>query len=237
VTELVSASGIIALLAVFGGSLCLLTRRRRLGAICAGAAAVLYLVLASGPGAHLLLQPLEHRYPAVLDDGDKDIETLVVLTAYGRIDRDLPVSSHVNAPSAFRIMEAARLLVARPKGRIIISGGGEIPLAMKTVLSSLGVPGERLAIESDSMNTFESAVHLRDRLTGRRFYLVTSAGHMPRSMRVFQAQGLQPVPAPTDFRTSKGWRWSGPTGYHLFMSDLAVHEYVGLLWYRMTGRF
>jgi uncharacterized SAM-binding protein YcdF (DUF218 family) len=61
---------------------------------------------------------------------------------------------------------------------------------------------------------------------------------MPRSMRVFQTQGLQPVPAPTGFLTKKGSRyWSGPTGHHLFMSDMAVHEYVGILWYKITGRF
>lgn len=237
-TEFVSASGIITLLAVSGGALCLLPRWRRLGSFGAGAAAVLYLLLASGPVAHALLRPLESQYSPVLDGGDDAIDTLVVLTAYGRIDKDVPVSSYVNAPSAFRIMEAARLLGGKPKGRIIVSGGDDIPVAMKAVLSALGVPDEQITIESDSMNTFESALHLRDRLAGRRFYLVTSAGHMPRSMRVFQAQGLQPVPAPTDFLTKKGTNfWSGPTGHHLFMSDLAVHEYAGLLWYKITGRF
>ena len=33
------------------------------------------------------------------------------------------------------------------------------------------------------------------------FILVTSAGHMPRSMAVFEAQGMQPIPAPTEFIT------------------------------------
>jgi uncharacterized SAM-binding protein YcdF (DUF218 family) len=238
VTEYVSASGIITLLAVCAGWLCLVTRWRRLGSICAGAAAVLYLLLASGPIAHALLGPLERQYPAVLDGGDEAIETLVVLTAYGRIDDGVPASSYVNAPSAFRIIEAARLLAGKPKRRIVISGGGGIPAAMKAVLLALGVPDEQVATESASMNTFESALHLRERLAGSRFYLVTSAGHMPRSMRVFRAQGLEPIPAPTDFLTKRGSRyWSGPSGQHLFMSDLAVHEYAGFLWYRITGRF
>jgi uncharacterized SAM-binding protein YcdF (DUF218 family) len=236
VAELVSASGAITLLALAGGALYLLTRWRRPGAICAGAAGVLYLLLASGPVAHVLIRPLETQYPAVLDNGDPSIETLVVLTAYGRIDQDLPVSSYVNEPSAFRIMEAARLYLGQPKRTIIISGGEGIPLAMRAVFSSIGVPDGQIAIEPDSMNTFESAVHLRDRLAGKRFYLVTSAGHMVRSMRVFQAQGLHPVAAPTDFRSSRGLRWSGPAGHSLFVSDLAVHEYAGLLWYRLIGR-
>jgi uncharacterized SAM-binding protein YcdF (DUF218 family) len=69
------------------------------------------------------------------------------------------------------------------------------------------------------------------------FYLVTSAGHLPRAMAAFVAAGLHPIAAPTDHQLPKnvshaGWRLSP---YHLQASGLAVHERVGMWWYRWRG--
>ncbi len=69
-------------------------------------------------------------------------------------------------------------------------------------------------------------------------YLVTSAGHMPRSMAAFARAGMQPLPAPTDHQLPKNVaqaKW-GLSVFHLECSDLAVHEHLGLWWYRLRGR-
>jgi uncharacterized SAM-binding protein YcdF (DUF218 family) len=109
---------------------------------------------------------------------------------------------------------------------------------MKKLLVSLGIPESRIAVENQSSNTFESAVQVARILKGKRCILVTSAGHMPRAMGSFKKQGMNPIPAPTHFMSIKKFRWSHylPSPLHLGYSDLAVHEYLGIIWYRLTNR-
>jgi uncharacterized SAM-binding protein YcdF (DUF218 family) len=100
------------------------------------------------------------------------------------------------------------------------------------------LPKEQLVLDNQAANTAASAANLKTPLQGQSFYLVTSAGHMRRSIGVFAKQGLQPVPAPTDHLLPKSiarakWR---PSPYHLMCSDLAIREYVGMAWYWMGGK-
>jgi uncharacterized SAM-binding protein YcdF (DUF218 family) len=103
---------------------------------------------------------------------------------------------------------------------------------------SLGVKEELIAIENQSSNTFESAVHLKDRIKDSEFILVTSAGHMPRALAAFRQMGMNPIPAPTDY-LAKMDPFGGnylPKSNNLMRADLALHEYFGLFWYRLTSR-
>ncbi len=61
-------------------------------------------------------------------------------------------------------------------------------------------------------------------LAGRPFFLVTSAGHLPRTMAAFAKLGMTPIPAPTDYRLSRNVRRASilPSPMHLYGSDLAV---------------
>ena len=66
-------------------------------------------------------------------------------------------------------------------------------------------------------------------------FLVTSAGHMRRAAWSFEQQGLLPVAAPTDHLMPRSVRQASWTtsALHLQASDLALHEYLGLAWYRL----
>jgi len=57
-------------------------------------------------------------------------------------------------------------------------------------------------------------------------------------MMVFEGQGLDPIPVPTGHLSYMDiWESSIlPTPTQLHLSDLAVHEYLGLTWYRWRGR-
>jgi len=62
----------------------------------------------------------------------------------------------------------------------------------------LGIPAERVILESESVNTHDEAVIVRRMLTERgieRFVIVTSPLHMGRSLATFGAAGLHPVPS------------------------------------------
>jgi uncharacterized SAM-binding protein YcdF (DUF218 family) len=60
---------------------------------------------------------------------------------------------------------------------------------------------------------------------------------MRRSLAVLKAQGLEPIPVPTDYQGPKDWRNAElrPSPQSLFASDLAMHEYIGWVWYRVKG--
>jgi len=231
-------SGLVALLLIAGGILFFVFRRRRTAGVMIAAAALVYLVFAHGLVAFWLMSPLEHA-AAPAQDGPTTVspEVLVVLTGYALADTRRPITGQVNSASGFRLLEAARLFARRPLP-VIISGNGEVPALMRDLLVQLGVPNRDIGIEAESSNTYESAVHLRGRLQGKRFYLVTSAGHMPRSLGVFRKQGLAAIAAPTDYLAARSWRDIDivPSARYLAISDLAIHEYLGLLWYRLLGR-
>jgi uncharacterized SAM-binding protein YcdF (DUF218 family) len=68
--------------------------------------------------------------------------------------------------------------------------------------------------------------------------LVTSAMHMPRAMACFRAAGWDVIPQPADYRVVPGaWNTgSFRIADNLAVLDAAVHEWLGLVYYRMSGR-
>jgi uncharacterized SAM-binding protein YcdF (DUF218 family) len=75
--------------------------------------------------------------------------------------------------------------------------------------------------------------------SGERWLLVTSAFHMPRSIGAFRRAGFEVEAYPVDWRT-RGWV-DAATPFDklsagLARTDLAVHEWIGLIAYRLTGR-
>jgi uncharacterized SAM-binding protein YcdF (DUF218 family) len=232
---LVEPSRVISYL-VFGGILLLFWKgRRRISRHLFAAALTLYIVLGTGPVAFWLLGSLEFRYPPYEEtSGNRDVEDIVLLAGYAERNDEMPRSSHVNGASAIRILEASRVFRLQPGRRIIISGRGDVPFVMKDVLVDLGIPDESISIEGNSRSTSDSAMNISRMLKGKKIILVTSAGHMLRSVHVFRNFGMHPVPAPTDFMTRRNFMATGylPSPLYLKLSDFAVHEYVGILWYR-----
>lgn len=97
-------------------------------------------------------------------------------------------------------------------------------------------------VEGQSRNTAENAVFTKRLLepkSGDRWLLITSASHMPRSIGAFRAAGFDVEAYPVDWRT-RGWSDASIPFYTLsdglWRVDTAVHEWLGLLIYRLTGR-
>ena len=90
-------------------------------------------------------------------------------------------------------------------------------------------------LEAQSRTTFESAKNIKQILGDEPFFLVTSSYHLPRSMEVFQKMGTKPIAAPTDFRKEESYDILDffPSARNLEKSDLALHEYFGILFYRI----
>lgn len=100
----------------------------------------------------------------------------------------------------------------------------------------------RLAFEERSRDTCESAVNARALLKpgpGETWVVVSSAIHLPRVMACFRAVGWEVIPQPADYPAVVGDGWS-PGSFevtaNLTLLDLALHEWLGLAYYRLTGR-
>lgn len=237
--SLLLPSSLIALVLVIALVLLLLPRVRRLSYALFGLGAVLYLVFSSGWTAAALLAPLEYRYDYLKSTADyPDVDTIVVLTAYVASDPLMPVSTRFNSSTLFRIVEAHNIYTQCDQCRIIVSGTDSYARLMQQQFLMLGVPADRVSVDGVSGHTVDSAESLNGKVDGKRFFLVTSAGHMVRSVGVFEKQGFEPIPAPTDYSMPRDFTrapiW--PASLHLLYSDLAVNEYGGILWYRFSGR-
>jgi uncharacterized SAM-binding protein YcdF (DUF218 family) len=232
-------SGMILTLVILGFILLFIRKAKRIGFYLLLSAGVLYVFFGTGPVSFWLLGNLEYQYPFVMTlEASDNAKPIVVLAGHAEKDASIPISSNVNSSTAFRLIEAVRLLQKNPESEIIVSGNNDVAHIMKQLLVEVGIPADKVVVENQSTSTYESALFLKDKLMYRDFFLVTSAGHMPRAMGVFTKQHLNPLPAPTDYMSRKNYMAISylPSPLHLYYSDLAVHEYLGILWYKLTGR-
>jgi uncharacterized SAM-binding protein YcdF (DUF218 family) len=238
-TDFILPSNLVLLTAFIGIVLLLLPRWRRVAPYVLTGAFTLLLILSSGKTATALSSPLEYAYSKVSPpDANSPARTIVVLAGYAADDPNMPLSTRPSDSAMYRIVEAVHLWHACQQCTVLVTGMNPTVKVMVESLVALGVPSAQIQIDSKAANTSASVVNLRASLGGQTFYLVTSAGHMPRSMAVFRKQGLQPIPAPTDYHVPKSiWQanWS-PSSLNLYFSDLAMHEHIGMLWYRLMGR-
>lgn len=238
-------SNLLALCVVLGGVLLLATRRRR-GLVLVLAAGFSFLALAVAPVSSWLIMPLEDRFPA--PPLPARVDGIVVLG--GSISTKLSQArgrpSVTIAPE--RLFSAAALARRHAGARIILTGGIVFPRSgavseaslMRDLLVTLGVPPERLELETEARNTHENAVHsyaLAAPKPGETWLLVTSAFHMPRSVGSFRKAGWNIVPFPVDYLTLGYAEWSDDPelSRQLRRLDIAAHEWVGLLGYAALG--
>jgi uncharacterized SAM-binding protein YcdF (DUF218 family) len=101
-----------------------------------------------------------------------------------------------------------------------------------------GIESTRLRFESHSRTTRENAREVARLLgsdCGAQWLLVTSAYHMPRAVEEFRAEGCPATPYPVDFRTGRNRHWlSWSAARNLVQWEIVLHEWVGLVVYRLT---
>lgn len=175
----------------------------------------------------------------------KSIDYIVVLGGWHTQNAALPVTSQLSIDSLQRLVEVLRIYRLHPEARIITSGhhkSDEVSNAekMKQSLILLGVPAQKIITENFPKDTEEEAELISPRVQGGNVILVTNANHMPRAMKYFQAQGIQPIAAPTGFwvkaiNNPKGWSDYLPNSKKLRQTTVAWYESVGRLvqWFKL----
>ena len=202
------------------------------GLLAAGG--LVLLVFSSGMVASALMSPIEYAYPTLRDSAaHPEARHIVVLTAWATEDTDMPLTGRHNASGAYRVLLALELAHERPDCTVIVSGDEVTTRVMSQSLLKLGLSPDRLETLPGGSTTADSVRLLAARLGSAPFFLVTSGGHMPRSMEAMGRMQMRPIPAPTDHQLPRVWRhavWT-PSAFHLSVSDLAVHEYLGRICY------
>ena len=211
--------------------------------------ALVVLVLVAGaaaaiePLAALPLVPLENRFPVLHALPDK-VDGVILLGGAVDPERTAEYGQVALNQSAARVTETLRLAQHYPMARIVLSGGfGGLlneptteAAATAQLLTELGVAANRLVIEDKSRTTHENAVFSKrivDPKPGEVWILVTSADHMPRAVGCFRHVGWPVVPDPVDFEAVRRLHISLAHG--LQSIDLAAHEWLGLVGYRIAG--
>lgn len=184
---------------------------------------------------------------------------VIVLLGGGTLSADYPRSIVEVNSAGDRVFYTAWLYNQGVADVILLSGGtigwrniADTPAEqMASLLEMMGVPAEALWLEPDSRNTYENALYsarILEEKGVKRFLLVTSALHMPRSVRLFEAMGFEVVPLPTDFTVTEAlWQelWNGslesyilgfvPSASNLALTTRALKEYLGMFVYGLRG--
>ncbi len=160
-----------------------------------------------------------------------------------------PTRPHIH--SLQRALRAAELYHEGPPCPLIVSGGKPHPseqgdcvaVAMAHVLRQAGVREKDLIVETVSRNTVENAIEsarwLKEHGIDRDVLLVTTATHLPRSERMFHAQGIAVIPAGCEYHVDE----MQPTLEMLLPKTSAVmanhaawYEFWGLIRLWLIGR-
>jgi len=183
------------------------------------------------PISDLALKPLENNYSQIKEKNLSQADTIVLLLGGGDAD-------------VLRGSEALRIYhLADQKTKIIVSGtdpwnsGSETANATRNFFINRGVLAENIVIEGKSNNTRESAKNVKKLVESNPFFLVTSAYHMERSIQSFKKVGTNPIPAPADFKIKGSYNILDffPNPDNLKKSDLAFHEYFGIIFYKIIN--
>ena len=204
-----------------------------------------------------LARSLEWRYlPA---EQMPEAEVIVVLGG-GTESADYPrPGAEVNA-AGDRMLYAGSLYKSGAASHLLLSGGnldfsqarGSTPAEeMQQILHLMEIPADAIWLQDQSQNTYEDALYSAEMLHEKgitEIILVTSAMHMPRSVALFEKQGLHVIPAPTDFTiTEKNWQAQMqlkpdllllnliPNSSSLSLTTNVFKEYLGMTIYRLRG--
>ena len=215
------------------------------------------------PGAYLIHR-LEQAYPPY--DGGEKADAIVVLGG-GTVTKSNPRQIVEVNGAGDRIIYALKLFRNGAAGKVLLGGSyiswlsgdtmtesGEVssPASeMAELLVMFGLSEEDLLIQDRSVNTAEEAEEDAKILKAQglsRIILVSSATHMRRAVPLFEKQGLEVIPAPTDYSFSNqdwenhlhvGWEnlytFIVPSIGNMQSLQNALKEYLGYFVYQLKG--
>ena len=211
--------------------------RARLGGAIAWAAWAILWTLATPAVTSVLSDWVELRGPPLaqaLASADPARTALVVLAGGIRtFDSAIPPRERLDGTTTARILGASRLFKENRFGLVVLSGAPtEEGEAMEDLITTLGVPRDRVVLESTSYNTRENAERSLAILRARGFdtiVLATSGSHLRRAVREFARAGAQVIPAAVELFGPSAFTADDllPSSSALYRSHQMLHELAG----------
>lgn len=233
-------------LVVFVACFCIYNVNRKVF-ICLLTISVLFLYLFSTPAFSRFLSSKIENYSVIdLDTLDRSKSLAIVVLGCNRQSKAPEYSGRdiVSACTLVRLRYAA-VLQSKLDIPIIVSGGSVFnePITeaslMKDVLINEFNTTE-IIMEDKSRNTIENAnevTKLLDKDGIEQAILVTHASHMMRAEYSFEKNGLDIIPAPTYFYSTKDNKPFVfdflPTIKAFYISNITLYEMLGYIWIRL----
>jgi uncharacterized SAM-binding protein YcdF (DUF218 family) len=233
------------LLLAVGGVLSWFNKTRMAGIKISTALLLILLLVEYSPVASWITAPLENRFAAI-HNLPSHVDGLIVLG--GAVDpsttfiRKLPTLNS----EAERMTEFVRLARLYPRAKLVFAGGSgnsTAPPAMseadvaRIFFSQQGLDPKRIIFESRSRNTYENVLFAKSIVHPRRnetWILISSAQDVPRCIAVFRKLQWQVTPRSVAYKSDA--QNEEHLGSNLKSLDRSMHEWIGLLVYRLTGK-
>ena len=173
-------------------------------------------------------------------DNISDSFHIMVLGSGHVDDPGLPSVMDLGDAGLSRLTEGLRLFGLIKRAKLVFSGyGGKSGIShaeiQRQASIEMGVNQSKISIIPTAENTWQEATKYHKKFGSEtKLILVTSAMHMSRAVYLFQKKGLDPIPAPCNFKvkddpTDRNWGIS-VSAENMLILRLALHEYLGM-WY------
>lgn len=230
----------VLLLTVVVATILVISGFKRSGRVLYVISAVAFLLAGTGIPANLLLGRLQDGLAARVDDWGTS-NAIVLLGAGSAMTDAGPELASFSYGRLAKAFELYRSCKSRAQDCRIISSGGDPDGHGKSeaelyaeALERLGAARADLIVEGRSLNTWQNAQFTAGITAGQqpdRVVLVTSGLHVRRSLLYFSHFGIRASGVRGDYARA---RLSVlPRAYNILLADLAIHEYLGVLRYRI----
>jgi uncharacterized SAM-binding protein YcdF (DUF218 family) len=242
---LVAPSHVLGLL-VLAAALFALAGWARMARNFAVAAALLLVAAGILPLGTVMTRALEDLYPRTAWPAHVD-GILILSPGFDTLalkQRGVPATS----AGEMRVVGGFETARRYPRARVVFSGGSGVlggsayseAETARYIFAQLGLDPARLLLETHSRNTYENILYSKALAHPRRgevWLMTTSAIHMPRAMGIARKLDWPMLPWVTDYLTKpQGASANFDIVDNLGGADYAVHEWIGLLAYRLAGK-
>lgn len=228
---------LILVLAVLG----LFLRRRWINVL-------IVLVLLIGANPHIASKSralLDGGYTYVPVETVEPVDAVIVLSGMLHAVEAADGTLHYERNGSIDRFEKGLEYIQKDKAETLILTRGFLPWSkgrpegeeLKEMAVNRGIPASKIILTEIAQNTDQEAQAIAQLLQeDQTAALVTSAFHMPRALRVFEARGLAVVPHAVDI-SGNGSNFTPmdilPTAGALSQNSLFVREMIGRVYYRL----
>lgn len=200
--------------------------------------------------SYWLYFPLESRFDNYKNQTDKGpYSGIIVLAGSEKTSLSTFHSQPILSNDSERLIAAVALARIFPTLPMIHSGrGGWINAdewsqndVAERFFIQMEIKSSQIRYDRSSYNTSSNAIEAKKLILSgenEKWFLITSAFHMPRSVGAFQKAGIHIQPYPVAYKSLLKYTdfFNFNVSENLLAFDLAIHEYIGLIAYYITGR-